>query len=230
MADISATSGSSSVLSDLSIADKTQEEIAANRELGQDEFLSLMTTQLQNQDPLAPMENGDFIAQLAQFGTVSGIGELQTSFDNLAALMNTTDASDAASLVGKSVLIEGDVGPLNEGQGLSGAVDVPDGVSNIQVRIETIGGELVDTFNMSNQAAGLASFNWDGELEDGTQATPGSYVISATGTGQQGPESLKTLVGSRVDSVSMTGEDKAFVLNLAGMGAMPLSEVSQLGL
>lgn len=220
----------SSVINDYSIKDKTQEEIKANRELGQDEFLSLMTTQLQNQDPLAPMENGDFIAQLAQFGTVSGIGELQQSFESLSAAMTATDASDAASLVGKNVLTEGDLGRLSEEHGLSGAVEVTEGVSNVQVRIESIGGVLIDSFDMENQAAGTASFKWDGKLEDGTQAPPGNYIIKATGSGPDGPQSLGTLVGSRVDSVSMASEGKGIVLNLAGLGSKPLSEVSQLGL
>jgi len=209
MADVSATS-SSSVLSDLSINSKTSDEVQANKELGQEEFLSLMTTQLQNQDPLAPMENGDFIAQLAQFGTVSGIGELQTSFDNLTAAMTAADASDAASL--------------------SGAIEVPEGVGNTQVLIESIGGEILASIDLPSQPAGLASFSWDGVLEDGTRVPAGHYAVTATGAGAQGPESLKTLMGSRVDSVSMGGDGKDVVLNLAGLGAKPLSEVSQLGL
>ncbi|MGB0867636.1 MAG: flagellar hook assembly protein FlgD [Granulosicoccaceae bacterium] len=229
MADVSATS-SSSVLSDLSINSKTSDEVQANKELGQEEFLSLMTTQLQNQDPLAPMENGDFIAQLAQFGTVSGIGELQTSFDNLTAAMTAADASDAASLVGKSVLTEGDVGLLGEEHNLSGAIEVPEGVGNMQVLIESIGGEILASIDLPSQPAGLASFSWDGVLEDGTRVPAGHYAVTATGAGAQGPESLKTLMGSRVDSVSMGGDGKDVVLNLAGLGAKPLSEVSQLGL
>jgi len=229
MTDVAAT-GASSALADLSIKNKTQDDVAANEELGQDEFLELMTTQLQNQDPLAPMENGDFIAQLAQFGTVEGIGELQASFDELTAVMTASDASDAASLVGKSVLSEGEVARFTEDGGLTGAVDVPDAVSNMQVQIETIGGVLVDSFNLDDQPAGMASFKWDGKLADGTTAPAASYVVRATGAGAQGPESLKTFVGSRVDSVSIGGNGKDIVLNLAGLGAKPLSEVSQLGL
>lgn len=229
MAEVAAV-GSSALLSDLSIKNKTADDIQNNQELGQEEYLSLMTTQLKNQDPLAPMENGDFIAQMAQFGTVTGIGDLKTSFDSLTAAMTGADATDAASLIGKNVLSEGEVGRLSEEGSLSGAVDVPDGISNMQVRIESLGGEAVKTIDLAKQSAGLASFNWDGKLADGTRAQAGNYIVRATGAGAQGPESLKTLVGSRVDSVSMGGEGKEIVLNLAGLGAKPLSEVSQLGL
>lgn len=229
MAEVAAT-GSSSVLSDLSINSKAAEEIAANRKLGQDEFLSLMTTQLQNQDPLAPMENGDFIAQLAQFGTVEGIGTLQSSFDELTAVMTASDASDAANLVGKNVLSEGEVALLNEESGFNGAVEVPDGITSMKVNIESIGGVLLDSFDLPNQPAGVASFKWNGKLEDGTTAPPGHYVVKATGTSEQGPESLKTFVGSRVDSVSMGGEGKSIVLNLSGLGSMALEDVTRIGL
>ena len=229
MAEVAAA-GSSSILSDLSINSKAAEEIIANRELGQDEFLSLMTTQLQNQDPLAPMENGDFIAQLAQFGTVEGIGTLQTSFDELTAVMTASDASDAANLVGKNVLSEGEVALLNEESGLNGAVEVPDGVTSMKVNIESIGGVLLDSFDLPNQPAGVASFKWSGKLEDGTVAPAGHYVVKATGTSVEGPESLKTFVGSRVDSVSMGGEGKSIVLNLSGLGSMALEDVTRIGL
>ena len=229
MADISATS-SSQILSDLSVQNKFQEEIGAKKQLGQEEFMALMTTQLQNQDPLAPMENGDFIAQLAQFGTVSGIGDLQTSFDNLTKAISASDATDAAALVGKSVLSPGEVGSLGEGYDLSGAIDIPEGITDIQVLVESIGGVAVDAFDMANQPAGMASFSWDGKLADGSKADAGRYVIKAYGTSAEGPQSLQTYVGSRVESVSMGGEGKEIVLNLAGLGAKPLSEVNQLGL
>ncbi len=228
MADVAAT-GTSNVLSDYSITNKTQDEAKDNQALGQDEFLSLMTTQLQNQDPLAPMENGDFIAQLAQFGTVSGIGELQQSFDALTASMTATDATDAASLVGKTVLTESSSAVLVEEGALGGAIEIPEGVSNVQIRIESGGGALVDTIELANQAQGLASFEWDGETLTGERAEAGNYVFKATGAGQQGPETLTTLMGNRVDSVSMGGST-GIVLNLSGAGSKPLSEVTQIGL
>ncbi len=229
MAEIAAT-GASGVLDDFSITNKTQDEVADNQALGQEEFLSLMTTQLQNQDPLAPMENGDFIAQLAQFGTVSGIGELQVSVDALSSAMTATDATDAASLVGKTVLTEGSSGYLAEGGELNGAIEIPEGVSNVQIRIESGGGTLIDTIELANQSTGLASFQWDGKNASGDNVAAGNYVIKATGAGQQGPESLNTLIGNRVDSVSMGNASGGIVLNLAGAGSKPLSEVTQIGL
>ena len=225
-----APTDSSSILTDISAKTKFQEEVGPNNELGQDEFLSLMTTQLQNQDPLAPMENGDFIAQLAQFGTVSGIGELQTSFDELTTALTGSDVSDAANLVGKSVLTEGDYAFLDQDTPLRGAVDVPQGVSNIQVRIESLGGELLHTIEIPNQSEGLASFEWDGVMKGGEVSPPGNYIIKSSATGTQGPETLSTYVGTRVDSVSIGKSGNGILLNLTGLGAKPLSEIEQLGI
>jgi len=93
--------------------------------LGQEEFLELMIAQLQNQDPFEPMENGNFLAQMAQFGTVSGIQELQQSFESLSSSLVSNQALQAAALVGRQVLAPAGVAILEEGGGLQGAVELP---------------------------------------------------------------------------------------------------------
>jgi len=230
MTGLTSAASSNSIMDQLSIKDTANAIAAEKKELGQEEFLELMTAQLENQDPMAPMENGEFIAQMAQFGTVEGIGSLQTSFDELSSAMTATDATDAASLVGKSVLSEGEIARLEVGNDLRGAVDVPEGMVNMQVGIETLSGELIHSFDMDNQAAGLASFSWDGMLDDGSVAQPGNYRIRAVGSGVEGPDVLDTFVGTRIDSISMGGEGKEIVVNLSGQGSKPLSEVSRIGL
>ena len=89
-------------------------------ELGQEEFLRLMITQLENQDPFKPLESGEFLGQLAQFGTVSGLAELQTSFEGLASSLVSNQALQAAGLIGQSVLAEGGTGHYEAGQPLRG--------------------------------------------------------------------------------------------------------------
>src|SRR5690625_1502858 len=81
-------------------------------EIGQEDFLKLMVTQLQNQDPFSPMENGEFLAQIAQFTTATGIQELQQSFERFSSNIKTEQALQAASLVGRNVVVESDVGQL----------------------------------------------------------------------------------------------------------------------
>jgi flagellar basal-body rod modification protein FlgD len=91
-------------------------------ELGQEQFLSLMITQLKNQDPFKPMESGEFLGQLAQFGTVSGLAGLQTSFDSLATSLVSNQALQAASLVGRSALVASSAITIGAGQSVEGAV------------------------------------------------------------------------------------------------------------
>ena len=100
-----------------------------DKSLGQDEFLELMMTQLQNQDPLNPAESGEFLSQIAQFGTVNGITELQQSFSTLASSLQSNQALQASTMVGRSVLVENNILQL-------GAT----GESNIASRFTTIGG------------------------------------------------------------------------------------------
>ena len=84
----------------------------SNDELGQEDFLTLMISQFRNQDPFEPMDNGDFLGQLAQFGTVSGIENLNSAFAGLAGSIQSEQALQAANLVGRDVLAATDIGPL----------------------------------------------------------------------------------------------------------------------
>ena len=93
-----------------------QTEQSSRDELGQDEFLTLMIAQFKNQDPFEPMTNGDFLGQLAQFSTVSGISELQTSFDTLAGAISGEQALQAGSLVGKDILTQSEFAIHDQGR------------------------------------------------------------------------------------------------------------------
>ena len=85
-------------------------------ELGQAEFFDLMVTQLKNQDPFKPMESGEFLGQIAQFSTVDGIGGLQRSFESLAGSLQSSQALQASTMVGRSVALPGDTLRLEAGQ------------------------------------------------------------------------------------------------------------------
>src|SRR5262245_53832534 len=93
-------------------------------ELGQEDFLRLMITQFKNQDPFKPMENGEFLAQLAQFSTVKGLDDLNNSFGNLSSSVVSNQALQASSLLGRTVLVDGNMGNLDAGGQLSGAVEL----------------------------------------------------------------------------------------------------------
>ena len=102
-------------------------------ELGQDDFLKLMTEQLANQDPFEPMENGEFMGQIAQFGAVDGINNLLTSFNDLAVNLQSSQALQASNIIGRQVLVNHDQGYLPETGTLDGAVELDSSASNTSV-------------------------------------------------------------------------------------------------
>jgi len=200
----------------------------ASDQLGQQQFLELMVAQLKNQDPMQPMQNGEFLGQMAQFGTVSGIQDLQKSFGSLATALQSNQALMASSLVGRTVLAPGSTGYLPAGGKLGGAVDLAAATQDVVVSITDSSGQLVQRLNLGAQSAGTVRFAWDGMTSAGTVAAPGLYQVTAqaqNGTQQYAPG---TLTEARVDSVSLGGAN-GLILNLAGIGAVNLSDVKQIG-
>lgn len=192
----------------------------------QDQFMTLMLTQMKNQDPLEPMENGEFLAQLAQFNTVSGIQDLQKSFSDFAASMQTNQALQASGLVGRSVSVPGPNVNLNSGSSVDGSVTLTASTDNLQLNVYDGTGQLVRSIGMGSQSAGEIPFSWDGRANDGTPLPSGVYQISAEGVVGGEPTAMETKAYATVESVSMGGA-QGVQLNLAGIGAVPFSSVQQ---
>lgn len=148
-------------------------------ELGQADFLKLMTTQLQNQDPFKPMEDGDFLGQIAQFSTVDGIGDLNESFATFAGSLASNQALQASTLVGRSVVAAAEFASLPEEQQFSGVVEITESAADLNVEILDSSGQVVKQLNLGEQSQGLAQFIWDGVKDDGSKAAPGEYRIRA---------------------------------------------------
>jgi len=183
----------------------TSQQEEKRTSLGQEDFLALMVTQLQNQDPFQPMENGEFLGQMAQFSTVSGIGDMSASLGQLADSLYASQALQASSMIGKSVLTEGNMSQLADGEPVSGAVDLPFSTSTAFVRITAPNGQILREFPLGNRGAGLVNFEWDGITADGSQAPAGEYFISAGYTDSGKEVALSTLVSTKVASVSLSG-------------------------
>ena len=194
--------------------------------LGQEEFLNLMIAQLQNQDPFEPMENGNFLAQMAQFGTVSGIQELQQSFESLSSSLVSNQALQAASLVGRQVLAPTGVGVLEEGGGLQGSVDLPAASPEVSVNIYDQAGQLVRRMELGSQAEGPVPFQWDGLRDDGSYAPPGEYFVSAEASIDGNAEAVETYLVNQVEAVTL-GRG-GLLLGLKGGGSLDFSEVKQI--
>ncbi len=192
-----------------------------------DDYLSLMTKQLQNQDPLKPMDSGAFLGQIASFGTVSGIGDLKTSFDSFAKTMQSDQALQGSALVGHSVLIPSSIGSMTADNGLQGRINVAEPVTDLKVQIFTETGALVRTIDMGS-ASGDTSFTWDGFDDAGAALIPGTYQFKATGTVAGENTTFATATLAKVESVLVGGAGKGLVMNLAGIGAVPFSEAQEI--
>ncbi len=196
--------------------------------LGQQDFLNLMLAQLKNQDPTKPMDSSAFLGQLAQFSTVSGIGDLQKSFSGFASSISSNQSLQAAALVGHSVLAPGGSAMLNAGGSIDGAVDLPASAGEVTVNVYDTSGQLVRRVPMGTQPAGLSGFHWDGLTDNGAAAAPGVYVISASALLNGQTQAVNTLVADKVNSVNIGANGSGLTLNLSGLGSVDFSTVREI--
>lgn len=213
-----------------SIQDRTRLENEKRTTLGQEDFLKLMTTQLQNQDPMKPMENGEFLGQMAQFSTVAGQQEMQQSIDKLTSSLISGQALQASSLVGRLVMVPGGQGYLPQGEGdrFFGSVEVESSTPNVSVDIMTKAGQLVKTISLGSQNEGAARFSWDGTDFQGNNMPPGEYVVKARAQVDGEEQALKTFMVAPVDSVTLGRDGTKTVLNVAGIGSMGIDKVREI--
>ena len=131
-----------------------QKTESKRNDLGLDDFFKLMITQLKNQDPMKPLENGEFLSQIAQFGTVSGIDRLNKTFDDLAASLTSGQALQAGSLIGREVLVPGGVAALAPGQPVRGVVQLDASAADVVLHIYNPSGALVRDLSLGGHPAG----------------------------------------------------------------------------
>ena len=218
-------SGVSSVLEQYQIKPET----GKSKELGKNEFLELLVAQLNNQNPLEPQENGEFIAQLAQFSQVEGVEKLNTRMEALLSGYQSSQALQASSLVGRKVIVPSDKAVVDTSETLKGSLVLPVTSSNVYVNVYDSAGKSVDRVNLGQQAAGNVSFMWDGKDASGNLLPPGTYKFEAQATYADGTKGLYTLLPANVDSVALGQNGGEMRLNLAGIGSVPLSQVQIIG-
>jgi flagellar basal-body rod modification protein FlgD len=197
--------------------------------LGQDQFLKLLTTQMTHQDPLKPMENGEFLGQMAQFSTVSGIQDLQASFKDFANSISSDQALQAAGLVGRYVSAPSGEALLSAGDDVVGDFELPSSSTNVGVKIinpET--GETVKDIDLGTQTAGTADFVWDGKDNNGQYASPGVYKVEASAWLDGKNTVLATNIKSKVSSVTMGSGSSGLQVNLNGVGSVKFSQIKQI--
>ena len=197
-------------------------------DMGRNEFMDLMMAQMQNQNPLDPQKNEDFVAQLAQFSSLEEMESLNTSVEDAMGQFRSTQALQASAMVGRSVLVPSETGILDATGKVDGFVNVPASTSNLRVSVVNQAGERVRQLNLGAVQQGQTGFSWDGKNDAGEAVAPGGYQIVAEGSYPEGNEQLATLVSANVDSVSLGGKAGGVTLNLAGMGSVALSDVRQI--
>ena len=195
--------------------------------LGQADFMRLMTEQLSHQDPLKPLSNSEFVAQLAQFSTVQGISELNTTVGGFTSGLTGDQVLKGAALVGHAVVVPSDSVALPATGSASGLVMSP-GAGKVTFEITDASGVVVDTLDVESTGKGETAFTWDGIKANGERAAAGAYSIKATHTATDGTgTALNTYVDATVDSVTI-GSDGLY-LNLPGLGTAPLDYVLRIG-
>jgi flagellar basal-body rod modification protein FlgD len=192
-------------------------------QLGQAEFLELMIAQLKNQDPFKAMDPSQFLGQLAQFGTVSGIQDMQAAFGTLSDAMRSSQVLDGATMVGREVLLPSDEVTLPVEGSVRGALDVPTGTTALQVNIRDANGTLVRRMTLPT-TVGLNDFTWDGIADNGTRAPTGAYSLEAVANVAGKSGSLEMLLASRVNSVTIDAQT-GLTLNTSNLGSRSLSDV-----
>ncbi len=197
-------------------------------ELGQGAFLKLMTTQLSNQDPLKPMDNGDFLAQIAQFGTVSGVNKLNESFNGFASSLQSSQALQASSLIGRQVLVNNDESYLPATGSMAGAVQLDSSASNVAVSVLDAAGQTIGRVDLGAQQSGLVQFNWDGITLNGQRALPGRYRVDVEATRAGQTESLTPLISANVVSLTLGGVGQEMKVELENLGTVRFSQINQI--
>ena len=208
-----------------------KEANAKKTELNQEDFLTLMITQLKNQDPFKPMDPAQYVGQLAQFSSVSGLAEVNKNISTLTSSLRGNQVLDGAALIGRTVIAEGNqvyryVPEEGEALPTQGAVEVPSGASSVQLVVRDSAGTLVKTQAMDARA-GLRGFSWDGSTDNGTVAPTGAYKIEVIAKVGDKNISLNTSVAAQVSSVALDPATGALTLDTDTLGEIAMSEVER---
>lgn len=206
---------------------KSAEEVKNNSRdtLGQEEFLTLMTAQLQNQDPMEPMDNGDFIAQMAQFSTVTGITDMANSMKAMADELKQFRVASISNIMGNSVLVPGDVTVADRNGELHGVFELDKTAIDTRVNfVDAQSGELLKAKNMGPQATGLIGFEWrdlPAAYRDGTKQIRVEVMVNHG----EGLENLQPSLFSKVVGAALNKDTGSTSLELENEQTVDASSV-----
>ncbi|WP_019141192.1 flagellar hook assembly protein FlgD [Noviherbaspirillum massiliense] len=191
----------------------------------QDRFMTLLVTQMRNQDPLNPLDNAQVTSQLAQLSTVTGIDKLNSSLEALMGNYQSNQRLQAAGMIGHGVLVPGSNLNLAEGIGAFG-VELAEPADKLEVKIMNASGSVVRSINLGSQEAGIQGFQWDGKTDSGADAAEGAYSFQVVATRGEQQVQATSLAFGVVGSVT-TGA-QGVKLNVPAIGSVTLNDVRQI--
>ena len=201
--------------------------VKKKEELGQEEFMRLLVAQLNNQDPTKPLDNAEFLSQIAQFSMVEGVQNMETSIAGLGESMVSTRAIQASSLVGREVISASNKSAFAPGEEIEGVVALPAAASDVKIHVSDSSGQLVKVLDIGDLDAGIHKFSWDGLLAGDASIPAGNYEVTASGLIDGAVETLPAFVSARVSSVSIGAGGAEISLNLDGGDSVSYTDVLQ---
>jgi flagellar basal-body rod modification protein FlgD len=208
------------------------QQIKANTtqdDLGRDAFLQLFTTQLKNQNPLDPMGNEAFVAQLAQFSSLESMKSMESTMNDVANLIRDEKFVGGANLLGKKVALEG--GQIVAGGGVraSGEIELANGAESVIVSIyEAKSGNLVARQTLGNHSKGLLPLTWDGKTSSGEEAPYGNYMMSASVVNGAQMETSLVKTSGTVRAVTWDASAQDLLVELEGGLKLSMAEIDRL--
>jgi len=226
MATVNTATSSSSILAALnSSSSASSTSSTTTAEDIQNRFLTLLVAQLENQDPLNPLDNTEITSQLSQMSTVQGIEQLNTTLSSLVDSLADTQTVQASALIGKTVLVPGSHLTLSEGAAYGG-VNLASAADAVTVKIYDSSGSLVQTQSLGAADAGNLLFSWDGSTDSGTTATDGAYTFKVTATKGSSSVTAEAHQLGTVSALTRTTSGN-FVLDLGSLGQFDFDDVQQ---
>lgn len=224
-----ASSISGSSLSNITLySDIKNKNLASPSTMGKSEFLTLFTTQLKSQDPLDPVKNEAFVAQLAQFSQLEAATNMSASLEKMSATFQANKFVSGSSLIGKQVTIPMGDTSFSKGNTINGLINVPEGADSISLDVYDSNNQNVYTQQLGRQMPGDVNLSWDGSLDNGSSAETGSYKIVATVSSMG--KTYQTTLGtpSVVKSVTYSKEIDDLILEVVGGRTVPLSQINRI--
>lgn len=183
-------------------------------------FLKLLITQLNNQDPLNPLDNAQLTSQLAQMSTVSGIEKLNSAFQAMLDQSGSSQVLQSASMIGRTVLVSGSELALKKGVDVPFAIDMPQAADAVKVTVTNAAGDTVRSFDLGALPLGVKTLSWNGLNDAGAAVADGSYKVNVVATSGDAKVAASALTYSSVTSVSRGANGVALDLATGGKAAL----------